>query len=231
MLRQHFVLAVETQIRLQRIEREHAARERLANSGLRYRKKVLLYGVPGSGKTSAAERLAWNTGLPLIKADTEVSNLRACLDSYNPCLLFINCDSIAKEHSNEQHRLAFLKFLEEYAPSAGLLIAATNFVNYLDPSLCRQFDDIIEIPKPGGRELKIIVKHILSAFELVIDWPKIVQKMNGFSAAQAVFVAQDAAKRAILEDDELAINKHLEEAIAEAWSKHKLTVRPVSSYL
>jgi ATP-dependent 26S proteasome regulatory subunit len=39
--------------------------------------------------------------------------------------------------------------------------------------------------------------------------------MEGFSAAQAVRVAQDAAKRAILDREELVIQEHLEEAIEE----------------
>ena len=39
--------------------------------------------------------------------------------------------------------------------------------------------------------------------------------MKDFSAAQAVRVAQDAAKRAILEREGLVIQEHLEEAIAE----------------
>ncbi|MEB3282474.1 MAG: hypothetical protein VKK42_26500 [Lyngbya sp.] len=39
--------------------------------------------------------------------------------------------------------------------------------------------------------------------------------MNNFSADQAVKVAQDAAKRAILEREELVIQEHLEDAIEE----------------
>jgi hypothetical protein len=56
-----------------------------------------------------------------------------------------------------------------------------------------------------------------------IEWHSIVAKMQRFSAAQAVRVAQDAAKRAILdslietlrEREELVIPEHLEAAIQE----------------
>jgi ATP-dependent 26S proteasome regulatory subunit len=48
-----------------------------------------------------------------------------------------------------------------------------------------------------------------------INWPRIIEQMKDFSAAQAVRVAQDAAKRAILEREGLVIQEHLEEAIAE----------------
>ncbi len=48
-----------------------------------------------------------------------------------------------------------------------------------------------------------------------INWSRIIEQMQDFSAAQAVRVAQDAAKRAILEREELVIQEHFEEAIAE----------------
>ncbi|MDF5728543.1 MAG: AAA family ATPase [Rhizonema sp. PD38] len=59
-LRHHMVLPENVEKRFCRIEREYAARDRLAHHGLRYRQKILLYGPPGCGKTLGAERLAWN---------------------------------------------------------------------------------------------------------------------------------------------------------------------------
>ena len=66
-LEHHMVLPAEIEDRFARIEREYAARERLGAYGLRNRKTVLLYGHPGCGKSLGAKRLAWNTGLPLLK--------------------------------------------------------------------------------------------------------------------------------------------------------------------
>ena len=40
------------------IEREYSARERLAKHGLRYTRRVLLYGPPGCGKTLVGESTA-----------------------------------------------------------------------------------------------------------------------------------------------------------------------------
>lgn len=70
-LRHDMVLpdAVENQFR--RIECEYVARGRLATHNLHYRQKILLYGVPGCGKTLGAERLAWNTGLTLVKVQLD----------------------------------------------------------------------------------------------------------------------------------------------------------------
>ena len=95
-------------------------------------------------------------------------------------------------------------------------MAATNLNKSLDTALWRRFDDLIEVPLPGKQELEFILKDTLSAIEVgCIDWTTIVEQMSGFSAAQAVRVAQDAAKRAILEREELVLQEHLEEAIKE----------------
>lgn len=235
-LRHHMVLPDVVEKRFQRIEREYAARDRLAHHGLRYRQKILLYGSPGCGKTLGAERLAWNTGLPLLKVRFDAmvssflgetaSNLRLVFEkaAAEPCLLFLDeCDSIAKSREDTQEvgeikRVVntFLQILDEYESSSGLLVAATNLNKSLDTALWRRFDDLIEVPKPGEQELEFILKQTLSAIDVgVINWPVIIQKMSGFSAAQAVRVAQDAAKRAILEREELVIHEHLEEAIEE----------------
>jgi len=241
-LRHHMILPENIEKRFQRIEKEYAARDRLAHHGLRYRQKILLFGSPGCGKTMGAERLAWNTGLSLLKVrfDAMISsylgetatNLRLVFElaSKNPCLLFFDeCDSIAKSREDIQEigeikRVVntFLQVLDEYESHSGLLVAATNLDSSLDTAIWRRFDDVIEVPRPGKKELESIVRQTLSAIEVgSINWQFIIQQMDGFSAAQAVRVAQDAAKRAILEREELVIQEHLVEAIAEikvSWS-------------
>ncbi|HBB35490.1 MAG TPA: AAA family ATPase [Cyanobacteria bacterium UBA8803] len=235
-LRHHMVLPPNIEKRFQRIEREYAARDRLAHHGLRYRQKILLYGSPGCGKTLGAERLAWNTGLTLVKVRFDAmvssflgetaSNLRLVFDKAiaEPCLLFLDeCDSIAKSREDNQEvgeikRVVntFLQILDEYDSSSGLLVAATNLNKALDTALWRRFDDLIEVPLPGEKELEFILRQTLETIGVgSIEWSGIIKQMSGFSAAQAVRVAQDAAKRAILEREELVIQEHLEEAIAE----------------
>ncbi|WP_204106359.1 MULTISPECIES: ATP-binding protein [Spirulina sp. CCY15215] len=235
-LRHHMVLSDSIERRFQRIEREYAARDRLAHYGLRYRQRILLYGSPGCGKTLGAERLAWNTGLPLLKVrfDAIVSsflgetahNLRLVFEraSSEPCLLFFDeCDSIAKSREDRQEvgeikRVVntFLQILDEYEASSSLLVAATNLNQSLDTALWRRFDDLIEVPKPGEQELLFIIKQTLSTVEVgTIDWDTIIQQMKDFSAAQAVRIAEDAAKLAILEREGLVIQEHLLLAIQE----------------
>ncbi len=235
-LRHQMILPENIEKRFHRIEKEYAARDRLAHHGLLYRQKILLFGSPGCGKTMGAERLAWNTGLALLKVrfDSMVSsylgetasNLRLVFEiaAKNPCLLFFDeCDSIAKSREDTQEvgeikRVvnSFLQILDEYESTSGLFVAATNLNKSLDNAIWRRFDDVIEVPPPGKKELESIIRQTLSAIEIgSLNWQLIIQQMQGFSAAQAVRVAQDAAKRAILEREELVIQEHLEEAIAE----------------
>ena len=75
-LRHYMVLAQKEENKIIRIEKEWLARERLANHGLKPRKKILLHGASGCGKSMAAERIAWDLGLPFYKVrfDTIISS-------------------------------------------------------------------------------------------------------------------------------------------------------------
>jgi len=240
-LRHHMILSDIVEDRFRRIEREYVARDRLAHRGLHYRQKILLYGTPGCGKTMGAERLAWNTGLTLVKVrfDAMVSsflgetatNLREVFEtaSITPCLLFIDeCDALASSRKDVQEvgeikRVVntFLQLLDEYEASNGLLVAATNLTKFLDEAVWRRFDDIIEVPKPTAAEIEAILKQTLASVEVgIIDWKTIVLKLDKLSAAQIVRVAQDAAKRAILEREELVIQEHFEASIQDVIISH-----------
>jgi SpoVK/Ycf46/Vps4 family AAA+-type ATPase len=240
-LRHHMILSTKMEERFSRIEREYAARDRLAHYGLLYRQKILLYGAPGCGKTMAAERLAWNAGLTLIKVrfDAMVSsylgetatNLREVFESaaQQPCLLFIDeCDSLAKSREDQQEvgeikRVVntFLQLLDEYEANNGLLVAATNLTKFLDEAVWRRFDDVIEVPRPTKREIEGILKQTLATVAIgTINWQATVQSLENFSAAQIVRIAQNAAKRAILDREELVIQEHLDASIKDLLASH-----------
>ena len=80
-LEHHMVLPPAVEERFARIEREYAARERLGAYGLRNRKRILLYGPPGCGKSLGAQRLAWNTGLRGLFVLLCLPGLRAPADA------------------------------------------------------------------------------------------------------------------------------------------------------
>lgn len=235
-LKHHMVLAPNLEKRFDQIEKEYAAKERLKKYNLRPRTKILLYGPPGCGKTLGAERLAWNLGLPLLKVKFDAiissyfgesaANLRAIFESSmdQPCVLLLDeCDFIAKSRTlgkdvGEIPRIVnmLLMLLDEYT-APGLLVATTNLENALDKALFRRFDEVIEITRPTENEILPLFQLTLSAFnvEHSINWDVIVERVKGFSAANIVAVAENAAKLSILDGSAVVTQSFLECAITE----------------
>lgn len=236
LLKHHMVLPNDVEERLESIEREYAAKERLGKYNLYPKKKILLHGPPGCGKTLSAERIAWNLGLPLLKVRFDAllssyfgesaSNLRAVFDycKKEPVVLLLDeCDFIAKsriatQDVGEVPRIVnmLLTLLDEYnAP--GLVIATTNLKIQLDEALFRRFDDVIEIPMPEIEERKELLKMTLSAIpvDASIDFQVLAEKMDGYSYANIVLTAQRAAKYSVLAGNKNVNNKYFEQAIAE----------------
>jgi len=235
-LKHHMVLPPEVEARFFNIEKEYSARERLATYGLTHKKKILLYGAPGCGKTLGAERLAFNTGLPLIKIRFDAlissylgdsaSNLRTIFDNAatSPSVLLLDeCDFIAKSRNfsndvGEIPRLVnmLLTLLDEYR-APGLLVATTNLESNLDSALFRRFDDVIEVPPPGKAQGVELLKTSLSSLKIEarLPWSSIADKLKGCSAATFVKLSEEAAKYSILRGS----NKVQKEDFAKATSE------------
>lgn len=242
-LRHFMVLPDSVEARFKRIEQEYTAKDRLASFGLKYKKKILLYGQPGCGKTMGAERLAWATGLPLVKVrfDALISsyfgesgvNLRAVFESASakPCVLFLDeCDFIAKSRNNQNDvgevpRLVntLLQLLEDF-DAPGLLVAATNLDKQLDKALFRRFDDVFEVLPPGEMEIERLLQQTLSAVTIDqrISWSHLAEKLVGMSAADVVKVAQDAAKSTVLHGKAIVKEDDLNFAISEIYKREQV---------
>lgn len=237
LLRHEMVLTPEVEAKIVRIEKEYLARERLAHHGLKPRKKILLHGSSGCGKSMAAERIAWDLGLPFYKVRFDsiissylgesASNLQKLFDSINefPCVLLLDeFDIIGKQRSTssndvgEIHRIVniLLGLLEEY-DGEGILIATTNLEGSLDNALFRRFDDFIELSKPGEKEIALLLKTTFSALKLSekINLKNYSKEMRGMSYAIIVKIANDAAKKAIIKSNHEISVEDLDNALDE----------------
>jgi len=236
-LRHEMILTSGVESKVLRIEKEYLARERLAHHGLKPRKKILFYGSSGCGKSMAAERIAWDLGLPFYKVRFDsiissylgesASNLQKLFESIDdyPCVLLLDeFDIIGKQRNivsndvGEIHRIVniLLGLLEEY-DGEGVLIATTNLEGSLDKALFRRFDDFIELPKPTENGIVELLKISFSALRLnqKINLKDYAEKMVGLSYAIIVKIANDAAKKAIINSNNEISAEDLDKAFEE----------------
>lgn len=204
--------------RLQRVIIEQRQAHRLREHGLQPRRKLLLIGPPGAGKTMTAAAMAGELKLPLfsvlldglltkfmgetaIKLRTVFSAMGATRGIY----FFDEFDAIGARRSErndvgEIRRVlnSFLQFLEE-DESEGLIVAATNHPELLDPALFRRFDDVIEYSLPSADVAHAILVGRLATFDTTnVDWSRATRDAEGLSQADLSRIADEAAKHALL---------------------------------
>jgi AAA+ superfamily predicted ATPase len=216
------ILSKETEAKLQRVLLEYGQQGRLRDYGFSPRRKLLLIGPPGSGKSTTAEVLAGELKLPLFTVlydgligkfmGETATRLRLIFEamSYTTGVYFFDeFDALGTQRSaandvGEMRRIlnSFLQFIEE-DESGSLIIAATNHVDLLDKALFRRFDDTISYQYPDEDEAKLLLQTKLRNFDCVsINWPSVVSSSKGLSQAEIIRAAEETAKTAILEHSE-----------------------------
>lgn len=229
------VLPDELAARLKRVILEQRQQHKLRSHGLTPRRKLLLVGPPGSGKTMTAAALAGELHTPLFTVQLDglmtkfmgetASKLRlvfSAMAETKGVYFFDEFDAIGAKRAErndvgEVRRIlnSFLQFLEE-DESDGLVVAATNHPELLDPALFRRFDDVIEYSLPSSELAAGLFQARLSSFNTNdIDWAAAVADAAGLSQAEIVRAAADAAKLVILSDRNRITQKDLAIAISE----------------
>ncbi len=174
------------------IIRERQERERLAARGISPTRSAILVGPPGVGKTLSARWIASALGKPLWVLDLTAvmssllgktgNNLRAALDhakKHAAVLLLDEIDAIAKRRSDESDigelkRLVTVMLQEvDQWPDSGLLLAATNHPELVDPALWRRFDLVLKFDAPDASAIAVAIQRFLGddlkLFESWID--------------------------------------------------------------
>ncbi len=189
---------------LQQIVMERKYSEKLEENGLYPTSSIIFQGPPGVGKTMTAHWLARELDLPLYILDLTAvmssllgrtgSNLRSVLDyaKSHSCVLFLDeIDAIAKKRSDESDvgeikRLVnvLLQEIEDW-PQQGVLIAATNHPELVDPALWRRFDLDIGFELPSEENVRKAVVEFLGddieSFSSIVDLLVDSQKGESYS--------------------------------------------------
>lgn len=212
------VLSQELKEKLDRVIKEYLKKEALSKYGLANRRKLLLYGASGTGKTMTASALAKEFNLPFFVVRTEKvvtkfmgetgQKLGRIFDFINevPAVyLFDEFDAIGSQRGmdnevGEQRRIlnTFLQLLER-DDSDSFIIAATNSIESIDKAMFRRFDDVIEYKLPDTEQrLALLREYLYTAKDL--DFSSAEPLFDGMSHAEIKMVCSDIFKESLLND-------------------------------
>lgn len=232
------VYSSNVQEMLMRLVDERRNIKTLMKADLDPTRTILFTGPPGVGKTLAARWLAREMKRPLLILDLSAvmssylgrtgSNLRYVLDyakSIDGVLLLDELDAIAKRRDDaseigELKRLVtvLLQQLDDW-PSSGLLIAATNHAELLDPAIWRRFEEQIQFTLPERDAAKSFINTLLYHVE-----PKAKTWSDVLSLALAKHSFSDIERRVTNARRAAALNgKDLGEHLATLLSSDDLS--------
>ena len=219
------IVSADVKGKVERIIKEYIEQDKLHKYNLENRRKILLYGASGTGKTMTAEILAFELNLPFVVVRTDkvvtkfmgetglkLGRVFDVISNMPAIYLFDEFDAIGTQRGldnevGEQRRIlnTFLQLLE-HDHSASLIVAATNNFSALDKALFRRFDDTIEYCLPEHEEVVEILKRELCRVK-DIQIETLADYCMGMSHAEIKMACADARKESLL------YNKKIDESL------------------
>lgn len=205
---------------IQRVIREQRHAGRIAEHGLSPRRKLLLVGPPGTGKTMTASVLAGELGLPLLQVRLDglltkfmgetAAKLRQIFDATSETrgvYFFDEFDAIGSHRglSNDVGEIrrvlnSFLQMIEQDR-SHSLILAATNHVEILDSALFRRFDDVLHYELPDVAQIARLLRTRLAGTTVKrVSWTRVAEAAEGLSFAEVARAAEEVLKDALIHE-------------------------------
>lgn len=217
------VLSENVKESLEKLVNEQRKWEVLEKHNLSPRRKLLLTGDPGTGKTMTAQAIAGELGLAvyIIRLDglmskflgESIAKLRLIFDAmldHRAVYLFDEFDSIGS-HRNQGQDIGEIKrvlnsFLIniEKDKSNSIIIAATNLPETLDKALFRRFDDIVNYPLPNSEQIIEIVQKSINGFSFSkkVNFSILTKIAAGLNYSEITRACDETIKEMILSNEE-----------------------------
>jgi SpoVK/Ycf46/Vps4 family AAA+-type ATPase len=216
------VLAPPVKESLLKLINEQQKWEVLRQHNLMPRRKLLLQGPPGCGKTMTAQAIAGELGIPvfIVRLDgliskfmgESIAKLRLIFDAmpdHRGVYLFDEFDSIGSHRNQGQDVGEIKRVLNSFLiniekdQSNSVIIAATNMPEALDQALFRRFDDIITFPLPSKSEIIDTIKKNLFGFTFNerINYQMLAEEAKGLNYSDIVRACEETIKEMILYGD------------------------------
>lgn len=217
------VVSSEITEKINRVLTEYRQRKRLSSFGLSCRRKLLLEGKPGTGKTMSASVIAAELDMPLFIVQTDklitkylgetsvrLRQIFETIANNRAVYLFDEFDAIGADRSRdnevgEMRRIlnSFLQFIEDDT-SESIIIAATNNREILDQALFRRFDDVMHYGLPTAEEVKRIVSNRTGAYDPAFTiTDETAAELSQLCQADITRLCEDALKESLLTDTSL----------------------------
>jgi len=220
---------------LRQVIKEQRQFARIREHGLAPRRKLLLVGPPGTGKTMTASVLAGELGVPLflVRLDSLITKFMGetaaklrqvfeSIDNMRGVYFFDEFDAIGSHRGlandvGEIRRVlnSFLQMIE-HDQSNSLIVAATNHPEILDYALFRRFDDVVEYKLPTPDQTVGLIRSRLGSFlpkRLAVK--AVAARANGLSHAEICRALDGAIKEAIMHDQGSVTAASLSEMLKE----------------
>ena len=218
--------------------------ERYKKLGIEFPSAMILHGLPGCGKTFAAEKLveyldwpsysieASSVASPYIhETSKKVAEVFTTAMDNAPSVLIIDemesflSDRRGGHHHQVEEVAEFLRKIPEAVANQVLVIAMTNRIEMIDTAITRRgrFDHIVEVKMASEEEVRTLLAFLLKDIpcDTDVDVSMVATELAGRPMSDITFVVREAARVSAKAGKDSVSQDALLKAVASAPQRNK----------